>query len=741
MNNFNFLRNFSIKIKIIAIILIVSFLVLSMGLVFFITWDIKSLKNDIQSNLILNAKLIGDYCVVPLTFDDNQLAAETLSRLKLLESVESGFLFDDKGILFASFPDTAKLSFNPEILNDQRVIFENGYFYIKEPVVFQEKVLGNIFIKANSKLLDIKKQNLIFTLLILIIVLILLSYFLAGRVQKIISVPIIHLKEQFSRITSGGDYSIRLTKNNNDEIGDLYDGFNEMIGQISIRERERDEAEKALKESETLYRYLFEQSPAPMLIYELGNLNLLAVNDAFVAQYGYSKSETLKLHLPDLYPEDEKEAITELSQKLQGRAYAGEWHHVKKDGQQIIIEAYSHSFSYDGRPSRIAVVNDITKRKLAEMKLRESERKLREAQDMAHLGHWLWDVKTGDVEWSEEVYKIFQVNPKEFTPHIDSILSFSPWPEENQRDQELINKAINSHEPGSYEQKFLHPDNSIGYYSSTFKGNYDEKGNLISVAGSVMDITERKKSEEEIRKLNTELEDRVAMRTAQLEGVNKELEAFSYSVSHDLRAPLRHTSGYVELLAKRCKSDLSEKGQHYLNSIADSVRQMGTLIDDLLQFSRTGRAEMRQSNSNMNEILRDVLESIKKDQSTQNIEWQINILPSVFCDYSLLKLVWMNLLSNAVKFSRKNAVPKIEIGVYEEEKEYKFFVRDNGVGFDMKYAPKLFGVFQRLHTTEEFEGTGIGLANVQRIIMRHGGRTWAEAELNKGATFYFTIPK
>jgi PAS domain S-box-containing protein len=253
---------------------------------------------------------------------------------------------------------------------------------------------------------------------------------------------------------------------------------------------------------------------------------------------------------------------------------------------------------------------------------------------------------------------------------------------------------------------------------------------------AIEDITERKEIEAGLEKTQKDL--MVA---------NKELEAFSYSVAHDLRAPLRHVSGYVGLLTMHFKSELSEKGLHYLDSIVDSANQMGKLIDNLLQFSKTGRVDMRRSYSDMNGIVQEATELLRQDNPDRTIEWNLTKLPSVYCDSAMLQLVWLNLLSNAVKFTRTREKALIEIGAKVETKEVIFFVRDNGVGFDKQYAQKLFGVFQRLHPTEEFEGTGIGLANVRRIIVRHGGRTWAEAETDNlpagkagGATFYFSIP-
>lgn len=238
-----------------------------------------------------------------------------------------------------------------------------------------------------------------------------------------------------------------------------------------------------------------------------------------------------------------------------------------------------------------------------------------------------------------------------------------------------------------------------------------------------------------------ELEHRVAERTNQLEAANKELEAFSYSVSHDLRAPLRHISGFSEMLSKDSQAQLPEKSQHYLEIINGSAKKMGTLIDDLLSFSRTGRAEMNKITFEMKKVVEEARSQIKLSNTDRKIIWNIANLPEVFGDYNLLLLVWVNLLDNAVKYSRIREKAIISVDCYETSEEFIFSISDNGVGFDMQYANKLFGVFQRLHPITEFEGTGIGLANVRRIILRHGGRTWAEAKLDEGATFYFTLPK
>jgi signal transduction histidine kinase len=253
-----------------------------------------------------------------------------------------------------------------------------------------------------------------------------------------------------------------------------------------------------------------------------------------------------------------------------------------------------------------------------------------------------------------------------------------------------------------------------------------------------VELEQRKRREDEIRKLNQEL----AKQAAELEASNKELESFAYSVSHDLRAPLRHVVGYSELLQKQASSLLDDRSRRYIHTIVESAKRMGNLIDDLLGFSRIGRAETRNSAVNLDQLVKEVVAELRQELSGRDIVWKIGALPVCYGDRSMLKVVFMNLVSNAVKFTRMRTRAEIEIGCAEsKENQIEVFVRDNGAGFDMQYVSKLFGVFQRLHRSEEFEGTGIGLATVQRVIHRHGGRVRAMGAVDQGATFYFSLPK
>jgi light-regulated signal transduction histidine kinase (bacteriophytochrome) len=265
------------------------------------------------------------------------------------------------------------------------------------------------------------------------------------------------------------------------------------------------------------------------------------------------------------------------------------------------------------------------------------------------------------------------------------------------------------------------------------KQNIDDSTELRAI---IIDISQRKQSDDEIENLNRILKQHVV----RLGLANEEMETFSYSVSHDLRAPLRHMRGFMELLQKRMEDQLDEKSRHYTVLISDAAKKMEQLISDLLALARLGRLELQKEEVNISNLVKEIIDQVSDETKGRDITWKLGELPVVRGEKSLLKLVLVNLISNSVKFTSTRPRAEIEIGCRKEGSEDVFFIIDNGVGFNMDYVDRLFGVFQRLHPESEFEGTGIGLANVRRIISLHGGRTWAESSLGLGATFYFTIP-
>ncbi|UQA58290.1 PAS domain-containing protein [Polyangium aurulentum] len=388
----------------------------------------------------------------------------------------------------------------------------------------------------------------------------------------------------------------------------------------------------------------------------------------------------------------------------------------------------------------LAVVRDVTERRESEQRLREHKEMLGLAGEVARFGGWRFDRANNKLNWTAEVYRIYEVDPS-FELNGESAMSFYPE-EERPRVIEAFVRAQERGEPFDIEVPFTTARGNARWVRVISRPHIDADGQVIEVAGSCQDITERKEAEQAIRDLNAKLEQRVRERTAELEASMAELETFSYSVSHDLRAPLRGIDGFSKALLEDYGETLDDRARSYIDRVRNAASRMGRLIDDLLQLSRVTRKPVERTRVDLSALAASVGEELLATWPGREVELSIEPALAVRADPGLLRIALVNLLDNAFKFTSKHQKARIQVGAMPAcgARPSGFFVRDDGAGFDMEYAGRLFTPFQRLHTTSEFEGTGIGLATVRRIMKKHGGEVWAEAAIERGATVYFTLP-
>ncbi|MEH2084366.1 MAG: PAS domain S-box protein [Nostoc sp.] len=507
--------------------------------------------------------------------------------------------------------------------------------------------------------------------------------------------------------------------------------------------------EEALRQREAELRLITDT--LPVLISFVDSQQRYRFNNrAYEEWFGHPAADIYGKYLWEVVGEPAYERVRHhVEQVLAGEQVRFESEMPYKDGgtryvNAIYVPQVNKQGIVEGYAALIADISEqqaaLRERKLVGEALRDSEERYRILTEVSPQAIWMGD-RDGGITYCNQYWLDFTGLTMEQTAGYGWICVIHP--DDRDRVFKTSMQAVANATNYEIEIRFCQvSDGSYRWHLVRGLPFRDQNGQIIKWVGIASDIHDRKVAEASLQQLNEMLEQRIQERTAQLEAANKELESFSYSVSHDLRAPLRHIAGFIELLQKRQTStSLDQTSQRYLKIIAETAKQAGILIDELLTFSRMGRTEMRYINLNMEELVQEVKRDSIAQTPGRTIHWHIEPLPEAQGDPSMLRLVLHNLIGNAVKYTQTQNPAEITVGSIDNENEVIFFVQDNGVGFNMQYVHKLFGVFQRLHSDPQFEGTGVGLANVQRIIHRHNGRVWAEAVVDSGATFYFSLPK
>lgn len=611
---FEFFRRLPIKSKLILVIFNASMFVTLISFLFFMVLNAQSIREEAVERTQSEMNVMSQDFVKIVMFSDTYLAADVVTKLRLLKIIKNVFLYDSSGKRVFRYEDSPSSIMEPPDFMSGKVrtgvVFTDDFFQIIMPMRYAGGEYGWIFSRVSTEQLDKKLQEHYRLIAIAIPIMLLMSYLLAVWLQRYFSEPIISLSERLSRIAENQDFSAQVTSDETHEIGSLYRSTGKLLDAIQLSQRHQQQSEARLGAIIGIV------GSALVSIDEDHRITLFNHQAEYV--FGYPAHEVMGQSLNILLP---------------SRFQEKHFQHVQ-------------NFSEQNVQVRVAI----------------------ERQDV-------WGIRKNGEEFPVEA---------------------------------------------SISQLVL------------------EGKKIFTVA--LTDVSQRRRTEEELEAYRSHLEDVVAERTSELRTKNSELEAFSYTVAHDLRAPLRSITSFSQILIEDAASKLNKEELDSLTRIVQSGKRMSELIDGILNLARIGRAELSASEVDLSTIVTQVKARLEHELPDRAVQWKI--APGVFArgDRQLLGMVIENLMGNAWKYTSRKKQALIEFGVTEKRGKQIFFVRDNGAGFNMKYAENLFNVFQRLHSVEDYEGTGVGLATVQRIIHRHGGSIWAEAVVNEGATFYFTLP-
>jgi PAS domain S-box-containing protein len=620
----------SIRLKLVLVVLAATFAALVVTGVALVFYDLRTYQERWVSDLTAQAEILGRASAPALAFDDPKAARENLSLLKTTPKIAAAAIYSAKGKLFAEYTRRELDLAFPALPEPDGYRIDGRNIVLFKRIVENNEILGTVHLRADFELVDRLKDYLAILGVVLALSL-LVALLISAWMQAMLTKPILAVTDVARQVMEKRDFSLRVRKTTQDEIGYLVDAFNDMLAEIGRRAEALEESNRSLGHEMT--------------------------------ERQHADDELRKLNA------ELERRVTERTAQLQAVADTANDGIISADDHGRIVYFNRGAERMFGYPAEKILGRPLT----VLMPGRFHE---------AHSAGFQRFLATGEARVVGKTVELTGISKdgREFPVE----LSLANW--------------------------------------TTAQGTF--------FTAILRDITARKQSEDTLKNVNE-----------QLKTANKELEGFSYSVSHDLRAPLRAVTGFSKLLLEDHAGQLDEEARRKIGVIQGEAQRMGVLIDDLLAFSRLGRKEIQVADIDMTELARTTFSGLNGQEGGSKAELHLGALPRGRGDRVLLGQVWANLLANALKFSSKRDQPVIEVSAISDEKEYVYFVRDNGAGFDPRYQSKLFGVFQRLHNSSEFSGTGVGLALVQRIVLRHGGRVWADGKLNEGATFYFTLPR
>lgn len=718
----------SIRTKMRLVILTTSLTMITLTSLAFAAFEYFSFRKTLVEHIKSVGEMTAANSAGGLAFQDPRDTREVLAALRQDPYIIEAAVYDKDGRVFARFPSESTAAAFPAAPPSHGIRFAPNGLISSTPVVQESRPLGTLYLRSDLAPMHDRFRQHAMILAIVILASMLLAWFLSGWLGKRIALPILGLADTARALSRDHNYSIRANRTSKDEVGDLTDAFNDMLGQIQA-------GETTLRESAERLELALEASRTGSWDWNLINDHITL--DKFLHPLLGLKLGEFKGTSKDFYalvhPEDRAKLEQALKRTLKERrdldtTYRVVWpdgsvHHMASRGKPI--------FSPEGKPIRMTgVTMDVTESEKAEQALRESEERFRTMANAAPVLIWTSGVNKG-FDYFNRSWLDF--TNRTFDQELGNGWAHSVHPDDIDHVMRTYNAAFDCRIPFETQFRLRRADGDYRWMATHGVPRFAPDGTFQGYIASSIDITERRLAQDE-------LERRVSERTAELAEANRELESFTYSVSHDLRAPLRHVLGYAEILKDDFAPQLPEDAQTVVKRIVAGTQNMSLLVDDLLRLARIGRQELALQPVDLNAVVREVIEELKTEITDRKIDWRIQQLPQVSADPGLMKIVYTNLISNAVKYSRKRPETIIEIGHKKENNRDTFYIRDNGVGFDMQYANKLFGVFQRLHKQEQFEGTGVGLAIVDRIIRKHRGKITANSAPDQGATFSFTLP-